>query len=370
MPHPFFSPHNDKPKAASLFRCLVFPLAAALFVACGGQEESKSAPRPALTVTAAHPVAETWPVRIPANGTVEAWQEAVIGSDVQGLRLAKVLADTGDTVETGQVLAIFDDEPVKIEVAQAKAALAQARASAEQAQENAERARSLRGSGAMSDQLITQYLSTEQSAHAQVAAAKATLAAQQLRLTRTRVLAPDNGVISARTATVGAVFGLGGELFRLIRQGRLEWRAELTDAELEHVKPGAKTLLTLADGRQVEGSVRVVAPTLNTRTRTGFAYVDLPPDTLIRPGMFVRGEFDLGQRPAITVPSQAVTMHEAFNYVFRLEPDGSVRQLKVTTGRRLGDRVEILDGLTPDAKIAAAGAGFLNDGDLVRVVDE
>ncbi|MCL2644901.1 MAG: efflux RND transporter periplasmic adaptor subunit [Betaproteobacteria bacterium] len=370
MPHPFFSPHNDKPKAASLFRCLVFPLAAALFVACGGQEESKSAPRPALTVTAAHPVAETWPVRIPANGTVEAWQEAVVGSDVQGLRLAKVLADTGDTVETGQVLAIFDDEPVKIEVAQAKAALAQARASAEQAQENAERARSLRGSGAMSDQLITQYLSTEQSAHAQVAAAEATLAAQQLRLTRTRVLAPDNGVISARTATVGAVFGLGGELFRLIRQGRLEWRAELTDAELEHVKPGAKTLLTLADGRQVEGSVRVVAPTLNTRTRTGFAYVDLPPDTLIRPGMFVRGEFDLGQRPAITVPSQAVTMHEAFNYVFRLEPDGSVRQLKVTTGRRLGDRVEILDGLTPDTNIAAAGAGFLNDGDLVRVVDE
>ena len=352
-------------------RCLI-PLAAAiLLTACAGeQDESKGTPRPALTITAAHPVTETWAVRIPANGTVEAWQEAVVGSDVQGLRLARVLADTGDTVKAGQVLAIFDDEPVKIEVAQAKAALAQAQAAAEHAHENAERARSLRGSGAISDQLVTQYLTTEQSAQAQIAAAKATLAAQQLRLTRTRVLAPDNGVISVRTATVGAVFGLGGELFRLIRQGRLEWRAELTDAELEHVKPGAKVLLTLADGRQVEGSVRVVAPTLNTRTRTGFAYVDLPPDTLIRPGMFVRGEFDLGQRAAMTVPSQAVTMQEAFNYVFRLEPDGSVRQLKVTTGRRFGDRVEILDGLAPDASIASAGAGFLNDGDLVRVVDE
>jgi len=352
-------------------RWLVAPLvAASLLAACDKQDENKGTPRPALTVTAASPVTETWPVRIPANGTIEAWQEAVVGSDVQGLRLAKVLADTGDAVKAGQVLAVFDDEPVKIEVAQAKAALAQAQAAAEQALENAERARSLRGSGAMSDQLITQYLSAEQSAHAQVAAAKATLAAQQLRLTRTRVLAPDDGVISARIATVGAVFGLGGELFRLIRQGRLEWRAELTDAELEHVHPGAKALLTLADGRSVEGSVRVVAPTLNTRTRTGLAYVDLPPDTLIRPGMFVRGEFDIGQRPAITVPSQAVTMHEAFNYVFRLEPDGSVRQLKVTTGRRIGDRVEILDGLAADSRIASAGAGFLNDGDLVRVIDE
>lgn len=352
-------------------RWLAAPLAAAaLLVACSEQDKGKDAPRPALTVTVTHPVTETWPVRILANGTVEAWQEAVVGSDVQGLRLAKVLVDTGDAVKAGQVLAVFDDEPVKIEVAQAKAALAQAQAAAEQARENAERARTLRGSGAISDQLITQYLSAEQSAHAQVAAAKATLAAQQLRLTRTRVLAPDDGVISARTATVGAVLGLGGELFRLIRQGRLEWRAELTDAELEQVTTGAKALLTLADGRPIEGSVRVVAPTLNTRTRTGFAYVDLPPDTLVRPGMFVRGEFDLDQRQAVTVPSQAVTMREAFNYVFRLEPDGSVRQVKVTTGRRLGNRVEILDGLTPNSKIALAGAGFLNDGDLVRVVGE
>jgi RND family efflux transporter MFP subunit len=356
--------------ASSFFRRLVVPLALALLAACGKQGEGEGVPRPALTVTAESPVTEAWPVRIPANGTVEAWQEAIIGSDVQALRLAKVLVDVGDTVKAGQVLAVFDDEPVKIDVAQAKAALAQAQAAAAQAHENAGRARVLRGSGAMSDQLITQYLSAEQSALAQTAVAEATLAAQELRLKRTRVLAPDNGVISARTATVGAVFGIGGELFRLIRQGRLEWRAELTDTELEHVVPGTRVRLTFAEGRIAEGSVRMAAPTLNTRTRTGFAYVDLSPDTSVRPGMFVRGEFDLGLRPAITVPSQAVSMREAFNYVFRLEPDGSVRQVKVTTGRRVGDRVEILDGLAPDSRIASVGAGFLNDGDLVRLVDE
>jgi len=355
---------------ASSLRYLIIPFAAtALLAACDENRETPT-PRPALTVTVTSPVTENWPVRIPANGTIEAWQEAEIGSDVQSLRLTRVLADVGDTVKAGQVLAIFDDEPVKIEVAQAKAALAQAKSALETARDDAERARALRGSGALSDQIIAKYLTAEQSADAQLAAAQATLAAQQLRLTRTRVLAPDDGVISARTATVGAVFGPGGELFRLIRQGRLEWRAELTDTELEHVVSGAKAQLTLADGRLIEGSVRMVAPTLNTRTRTGFAYVDLSPDAAIRPGMFARGEFALGERAAMTVPLQAVSMREAFSYVFRLEPDGSVQQLKVTTGRRIGDRVEILDGLAAEMKIAATGAGFLNDGDQVRVVDE
>ncbi len=352
------------------FRYLAIPFAVCALLAACSEDKGAPAPRPALTVTVASPVTETWPVRIPANGTIEAWQEAIVGSDVQALRLTKVLADVGDTVKAGQVLAVFDDEPVKIEMAQAKAALAQARSAMEIAHDDAERARALRGTGALTDQIIAKYLTAEQSASAQLAAAQATLAAQQLRLTRTRVLAPDDGVISARSATVGAVFGPGGELFRLIRQGRLEWRAELTDTELEHVAPGSKAQLTLADGRLIEGAVRMVAPTLNTRTRTGFAYVDLPPDAAIRPGMFARGEFDLGERTAMTVPLQAVSMREAFNYVFRLEANGSVQQLKVTTGRRIGDRVEILDGLAPDMKIASTGAGFLNDGDQVRVVSE
>ena len=358
------------PTAASSPRCLIASLAAIALLAACGENKDAPAPRPALTVTATSPITETWPVSIPANGTIEAWQEAVVGSDVQALRLAQVLADVGDTVKTGQVLAVFDDEPVKIEVAQARAALAQARSALETAQDDAERARALRGSGALSDQLIARYLTTERSANAQLAAAQATLAAQQLRLTRTRVLSPDDGVISARSATVGAVFGPGGELFRLIRQGRMEWRAELRDSELENVIPGARARLTLTDGRTIEGAVRMVAPTLNARTRTGFAYVDLPPDAAVRPGTFARGEFDLGERTAITVPLQAVSMREAFNFVFQLEPNGSVRQVKVTTGRHAGDRVEILDDLGPEAKIVSSGAGFLNDGDQVQVVEQ
>jgi RND family efflux transporter MFP subunit len=357
------------PFAAAPF-ALIF-LAALLAGGCGSHDDAATRPRAALAVTEARPRLENWPIQIVANGNIEAWQEALIGADVQALRLAEVRADVGDVVRAGQVLAVFDDETVKIDVAQARAALAQAEAAVAAARDNAVRARALRGSGAMSEQSVTQYLTSEQTALAQAAAARAALAAQRLRLTRTRVVSPDDGVISARSATVGAVFGPGGELFRLIRQGRLEWRAELTDAELERIPAGAPARLTLADGRTVEGTVRRVAPTVNAHTRTGLAYVDLPPAAAIRAGMFARGVFMLGDSPALTVPLQAVSMREAFSYVFRLEADGvTVRQTKVETGRRAGDRLEIVAGLAAEARIAAAGAGFLNDGDRVRVVAE
>ncbi|MDR2031014.1 MAG: efflux RND transporter periplasmic adaptor subunit [Azoarcus sp.] len=345
-------------------------LCAALLAACGSRDDAARAPRPALAVTVVRPAVETWPIRVSANGNIAAWQEAIIGSDVQALRLTEVRVDVGDAVTAGQILAAFDDEPVKIDVAQAKAALAQAHAAVKAARENATRARELRGSGALSEQLVTQYLTTEQSALAQSAAAKAALAAQELRLARTRVLAPDDGVISARNATVGAVSGVGTELFRLIRKGRLEWRAELTEAELERLAPGVPVRLALADGRSIAGTARMVAPTVDARTRTGLAYVDLPPDAGLRPGMFARGEFDLGESVALTVPLASVAMREAFSYVFRLEAGDTVRQVKVSTGRRVGERMEITGGLAKTARIVAAGANFLNDGDRVRVVDD
>jgi RND family efflux transporter MFP subunit len=344
---------------------------AASLAACGARDSAPPPPpRPALTVTAAQPIVATWPIQILANGDISAWQEAMVSSDVQSLRLAEVRADVGDTVKAGQVLAVFDDEPVKIDIAQARAALAQAQAAANMAHGDAERARDLRGSGAMSEQHVTQYLATELSTQAQAAAAKAALAAQTLRLTRTRVLAPDDGVISARSATVGAVIGPGGELFRLIRQGRMEWRAELTDAELERIAIGDPARIILADGRTVTGTVRMVAPTVNAHTRTGLAYVDLPTDAAVRPGVYARGEFNLGERSALTVPLQSVVMREAFNYIFQMEADGSVRQVKVDTGRRIGERIEILTGLAGNASVVTIGAGFLNDGDRVRVVED
>ena len=292
---------------------------------------------------------------------------ASIGAEANGLRLTDVRVNVGDQIEKGQILATFAAETIEADVAQAQANLAEAEANAQESAANGDRARRLQPTGAMSAQQINQYLTAERAAQARVQAAKATLNAQQLRMKFTRVVAPDRGVISSRMATVGAVVGAGTELFRMIRQGRLEWRAEVMSEELGRLKPGTPVTVTAANGVTLQGKVRIVAPTVDPQTRAALVYVDLPGDAG-DVGMFATGLFGLGASGALTVPQQAVLMRDGFTYVFAVNADQRVAQLKVTTGRRVGDRIEIIAGLKEDELIVASGAGFLNDGDLVKAL--
>jgi RND family efflux transporter MFP subunit len=367
-------PFRPRTRLALSGLALILVAGTAGILATGRAAHAKkaAAPRPALTVTTARPESARMPLRLAANGNVAAWQEAVIGSESNGLRLQDVRVNVGDVVKKGDVLAVFDAATVKADLAQAQAAVQEADANATAASADAKRARTLKNSGALSEQQITQYMTTERTARARVAAARATVAQQSLRLKYAEVLAPDSGIISARNATVGAVGGVGMEMFRMIRQGRLEWRAEVTAAELPRVKPGAKAEIKTAAGGTVRGTVRMVAPTVDAQSRVALVYVDLPPmlkaDAPLKAGMFASGSFELGHSSALTVPQQAVAVRDGFPYVFRLNADSRVSQVKVSTGRRLGDRVEVLDGLAPDAQVVISGAGFLNDGDLVRQV--
>jgi len=341
---------------------------------CGKDDDKKKAApaTPALTVTTSRPATASLPLKLGANGNVAAWQEAIIGSESGGLRLTEVRVNVGDVVKKGDTLAVFSADTVNAEVEQARAALQEAQANAQEAAANAKRGEALRSSGAMSEQQVAQYVTAANTAAARVAAARATLSQQQLRLRYTRVVAPDSGVISARSATVGAVVGVGTELFRLIRQGRLEWRAEVTAADIGRIKPGTKASVKAANGSEVAGKVRMVAPTVDPQSRTALVYVDLPPalsaSSPLKAGMFAGGEFELGASNALTVPQQAIAVRDGFSYVFRLNPDSRVSQLKIGTGRRLGERIEVLSGLAADTPIVVSGAGFLNDGDLVRNV--
>jgi len=327
-----------------------------------------SAAKPALTVSTTTPRRSSLPVAVSANGDVAAWQEASVGAEVQGLRLAEVRVNVGDRVRKGQVLAVFAPDAVRADLAQVSAAVAEAEATLAEAQANAERVRKLQASGAMSAQQVNQYLTAERTAAARLQAQRAALQSQQLRLAQTQVLAPDAGTISARMATVGAVVPAGTELFRLIRQGRLEWRAEVSADDLARVQPGQTVRLVTAGGAEVAGRVRMVAPTVNAGTRNGLVYVDLAAPGAARAGMFARGEFVLGQSNALTLPQEAVLLRDGFSYVFTVGADSRVTRNKVEVGRRVGQQVEILSGLDPAARVVAAGAGFLGDGDTVRVV--
>jgi RND family efflux transporter MFP subunit len=358
-------------------------LVANLVILCSGAlwvsiSDAADAPKPAakaaLTVSVVHAARSTAAVKLTANGGLAAWQEASVGAEANGLRIAELHAAVGDSVQKGQLLATFDAESVQADVALARAALAEAQATALDAAANAARARAVDGSGALSAQKVNQYLTQEQVAKARVDSAKAQLDAQLLRLKHSQVLAPDAGVISARSATVGAVVGAGTELFKLIRQGRLEWRGEVTAAEMGRIAPGTPVVLTAPGGTQGQGRVRVVAPTVDAQTRNGLVYVDLlaamgkGAAAAFKPGMYARGEFALGNSSALLVPQTAVVVRDGFSYVYRVGADKRVSQTKVQTGRVVDNTLEILSGLKPEDQIVASGGSFLSDGDLVKVV--
>ena len=333
---------------------------------------ASAAVKPALSVNVTRPQPMQLAVKITANGNIAAWQEASIGTEANGLRLAEVRVNVGDVVKRGQVLATFAPETWNADVAQIRAAVAEAEATLAEAAANAQRARELQPSGALSASQINQYLTAERTAKARLDAQRAAARVQQLRLGQTQVQASDDGVISARSATVGAVLPAGQELFRLIRRGRLEWRAEVPAAELARITTGMAVQVDVTNsgkpGDTVAGRVRMVAPTVDPQTRNGLVYVDLPAAGAARAGMFAKGEFELGGGSALTLPQGAVLMRDGFSYVLRVGADSKVAQTKVTVGRRSGDRIEITGGLPADARVVASGGGFLADGDTVRVL--
>lgn len=333
------------------------------------QPASGATAKPALTVVTTQAQANTLPLRISANGTVAAWQEAIIGAESNGLRLAEVRANVGDVVKHGQVLATFTADTAQADLAQVRAAAAEAEATLAEATANADRARKLQPSGVMSAQQISQYLTAERTAQARLDAQRANVQVKQLRLQQTEVRAPDQGVISSRSATVGAVLAAGQELFRMIRQGRLEWRAEVSASELSLLKPGMSVSITSSNGKSIKGTVRKIAPTVDAQTRNGLVFVDLLTNDTIKAGMFARGEFEIGNSRGMTLPQSAVQLRDGFSYVLRVDADSKVSETKVETGRRIGDRIEIISGLDPSMRVVAAGGGFLADGDTVRVVD-
>lgn len=325
--------------------------------------------KPALTVSTIQAQSGSFPIRINASGSVTAWQEASVGTEANGLRLVDVKVNVGDVVKRGQVLAVFDSNTVLADLAQTRATTAEAQATLAEAKINAQRARELGADGVFSAQQTSQVLTAERTAQARLDAQQALLRNQQLRLRQTQVLAPDNGIISSRNATIGAVLPAGQELFRLIRKGRLEWRGEVASSDLARINPGMAVNLTGPGGQSVLGRVRMVAPTVDTMTRNGLVYVDLAQPGTLRAGMFARGDFELGSSPALTLPQSAVVLRDGFSYVYTVGENNKVSQVKVQAGRRVGSLVEINSGLNAKARVVASGAGFLGDGDTVKVVD-
>lgn len=321
------------------------------------QKPAASQAHPVLTVTAANPERVTWPNNLVAQGVITPWEEASIGTQIGSYQLVDVRVNVGDQVRRGQLLARLNPALLQAEEAQLLARY-------EQAVANDRRAQGLRTAGGISDQEALQFTTEARTA-------TALLAAKRLELRYTAILAPDDGVITARTATLGAVVPAGQELFRIIRKNRLEWRGELTASQLSVARRGQRISLQLPDGSSANAVVRQIAPALETRSRLAIVYADLMPGSRARAGMYVTGEIATGETPALAVPAECVVVRDGRSYVVEIMGAGETPKValrSVTPGRRNGNAIEILRGLTGRERMVLRGSAFLHDGDVVRVV--
>lgn len=305
---------------------------------------------------------------ITVSGPVAAVEEMQLGVELTGLRVTGLNVDVGQTVRQGQVLLTLDHRTLDSDLAQARAGLREAQTGADLARANLVRGQSLAADKYISAMQLDELRAARTQSEARVATARAAFDAASLRRSFADLRAPANGVISKRLVQSGQVVSAGMELMRLIRDGRLEWRADLPASQLASVKPGDTIRLTSRDGVGVDGVVRAVSPGVDATTRTGTVYANLPAPQGLQQGTFLQGHIATGTTMAKVVPASAIVMRDGFPTVFVVEGGNKVRSVRVEQGQKNGGLVEITKGLENAKAVVSEGAGFLADGDQVRVV--
>jgi HlyD family secretion protein len=345
-------------------------LACILVSACTRGEtadQPATEPRAALTVAVATVGRQTVRNRILASGSVSPWRELVIGSEASGLAVAEIAVEEGQRVGKGDLLVRLNDAALNAEIAEQNALIDEAAANLASARLELDRAEKLVTTKAISQQTADERATTVKTTEAKLAAAKAVLDQLKVQLTRTRILAPDDGYVLKRSVSLGQVVSTGTELVRMVQRSRLEVDASVAEAELLAVRAGDGVRVTDPAGRSLIASVRELAPSVDATSRLGIVRIDLPADSGLRPGMFVRVEIETEPRIALAVPRQALVWRTGGAGVFVVQTDVSVALSPVVTGRQMDDLVEITSGLAENDKVVSEGAAFLNDGDKVQI---
>jgi RND family efflux transporter MFP subunit len=346
----------------------ILPIMLAL-AGCGGEDPKEvETASSLLAVSLVQATTRSLQHSVVASGPVSAYEEMQLGVEISGVRVTALNVDVGQWVKRDQVLLTLDHRTLDSELNQAQASLREAEAGTALATSNYNRSSVLAKQQLISASALDGLHAARVQAEAQQATARAARDAAQLRRDFAELRAPAAGLVSKRFVQPGQVVTAGTELLRMIRDGRLEWRAELPEAELAVVATGSVVRLPYA-GKIVEGRIRAVTPGVDSQTRTGTIHADLPEPGPLKSGTYVEGRIVTGEGPALTVPAAAVVQRDGHAYVFTVDVKHVAHRVRVRTGTSTGGAIEILDGLKPGAHVVLQGAGFLGDGDSVRVVD-
>lgn len=345
-------------------------LAVLLLAGCGGgddkQADGKEAAGARQTVTAATVTQINLARTVNASGSVSAWEEVPVAAETGGLTAVAVYVDEGSYVRQGQPLVQMNDVLLRAQLRQQQAQVQLAEANVARDNAALDRAQQLKERGFLSQASLDTALANQRSSNANLAAARAALSQTQTQLSQATIRAPVGGLIISRSVTKGQIIAAGTELFRMVRDGRLELDAQVPETELALVRAGQSATITSSEAGQTTGSVRIVTPEVNATTRLGLARISLAPGAQLRPGMFARADIAVGDQPATTVPTGAVLYRDNKPGVFVVRGDSTVHFQPVTILSRTEAQTAV-SGVDVGVRVAVDGAGFLNEGDRVNV---
>jgi len=350
----------------------VMTLALAL-AGCGGDEavekakaEAEAAEGSSKTVTVATAALQNLPRTVTASGTISAWEEVPVGAETGGLTATAVYVDEGRYVRQGAPLVQLNDALLQAQLRQQQAAVQTAEANAARDQAALGRAQELKERGFLSQASLDTALANQRASDANLLAARASLSETRTRLAQATIRAPVSGLVISRNVTRGQIVPAGTELFRIVRDGRLELDAQVPETDLGLVRSGQSAVVSSDQVGETTGTVRIVTPEVNAQTRLGVARISIAGGGGFRPGMFGRARIDVGANPAVTVPTAAVLYRENRPGVFILDNQGRARFRPVVILTRASEWTAV-EGVEAGARVIVRGAGFLGEGDRVRV---
>lgn len=348
---------------------LVLTVSAAGLAACGKDKKAEAKakkPIAAQTVSVAPVAVLPLPRVINASGTISAWEEVPVGAETGGLTATAVNAEEGQFVRQGQVLVALNDTLLRAQLRQQEASVTSARATLAEAEASLKRSRELLAKGFLSQASLDTATARQATAAAQVAAAEAARGETAARVAQASIRAPVSGLIVRRSVTKGQIVSAGSELFRIVRDGRMELDAELPETDLGVVKAGMAATITSEQVGQADGAVRIVTSEVDPQTRLGVARIALSSMGAFRPGMFARAQIRAGDQASPVVPSAAILYRQNQPGVFLVDSNRKAQFRKVGIVARTGD-ITAVSGVSAGEEIVVDGAGFLGDGDAVRV---
>jgi len=345
--------------------------ALALGLAACGQNNTYQAPPPPKVVVA-KPVEQKITRYFEATGNTAAVNSANLVARVQGF-LTEIAYQDGASVKKGQHLFTIEPEPYQLKLQQAQASEQAAQATVTQTQADYERQQELVQRQAASKATYDTSIANRDNAKAKLLQAQADTKQAQINLDYTRVVAPFDGVVTARQVSVGELVGTGGTqvLATIVQLDPIYVNFTASERDVLHVRDmlykrnqravdliGTEVDVGLQTdtGYPHKGKLDYIAPQVNQGTGTLAARAVLPNESrLLLPGFFTRVRVPLEETPAVLVPTVALGADQGGRYVLTVNGENTVEQRKVEVGPVVGEMIVVESGLKPDDRVIVSG---------------